>query len=134
MAVLYKVYITEHFGVRNHIRLFVEMNPAEGSGRIFHVVGTILQGMEYETRPTGRPNDSPTLIPDSATLIGTVDATLMDQFEAVCQEIPPPAAQVHLNGKPKDPSQPLRRCGDWVQEVKAKLLADGILQTNNAVA
>jgi hypothetical protein len=52
----------------------------------------------------------------------------MGQFEIVCRSIPVPGAQMTLGGKLKDPSKPLRRCGDWVNEAINKLIAEGLVK------
>lgn len=127
----YKVYTTESQGQRNHISIFVE-TETDGRGRTFHVIGTILNGMEYQTREDGDPIHSPDHVAGSKTLVGTIEKTDMSRFEAVCEAVEVPGSQVFLNGKRKDPSKPLRRCGDWVKDVKAKLVADGILATESA--
>lgn len=61
------------------------------------------------------------------TLIGMVEDGNMGAFEECCRSVPPPEPQVQLNGKPKDPSKPLRRCGDWEREAIDKTKGDGIL-------
>lgn len=38
--------------------------------------------------------------------------------------MPPPEAQLKLNGPPKDPSKPLRKCGEWVEEALARLVEE----------
>jgi hypothetical protein len=40
---------------------------------------------------------------------------------------------VALNGRRLDPSKPLRRCGEWVQEVVAKALAEGVVKKAEVV-
>ena len=35
---------------------------------------------------------------------------------------------VGLNGKPKDPAKPLRRCGEWVEEAIDALVEEGVLE------
>jgi hypothetical protein len=95
---------------------------------VFHVVGNILNGMTYERKPAKRPDDSATYVPGSKVLIGTIETTDLERFEMACKSVPVPGAQLKLNGRPKDASKPIRRCGDWVQDVKDKVIADGILR------
>lgn len=123
------VYTAEYYGVRNHITLFVRPSNADSTadGKCFHVTGTILNGMQFEMRTRESPLEAPDHVPNTMILIGTVDDGKMDAFEATCRSIPPPEPQVHLNGKLKDPSKPLRRCGEWIQEAVEKLKRDGIL-------
>ena len=48
-------------------------------------------------------------------LIGNIAETDVTLLERICESIPPPAAQVALNG-------------EWVQEVVAKALAEGVVK------
>lgn len=122
----YKVYTVEYLGSPNHIALFVETG-SKGDGTLFHVVGTILQGMRFETK-NNTPDQSATFVKGSKRYVGLVKKEDMAQFEAVCRSIAPPGAQMTLGGKKKDPSKPLRRCGEWVSEAKSKLVSDGIVK------
>ena len=126
----YKVYTAESLGVINHIAFFIE-TESDGTGRKAHVVGSVLNGMKYENKPSKAPehDDSVSFVPDSKILLGTMRAEDMARFEGTCEAVAPPGAQVKLNGKPKDPSKPIRRCGDWVKEVTDKVIAEGILKT-----
>ena len=110
----------------NHVGIFVE-TESDGSGRIYHVVGNILMGMNYEKKRAKQPDLSETFIVGSKKLIGQVGISKMDQFEAICQAIPPPGAQLKLNGEPIDPSIPIRRCAEWVEEVLEQLRKDNIM-------
>lgn len=76
---------------------------------------------------TQRPDQSGSFVPGTQTLIGSIKASDVPRFEAICQGVPPPGAQLKLNGARKDPSKPIRRCGEWVQEVKEAVLAEGII-------
>jgi hypothetical protein len=122
----FSVYTVEYLGKPNHIAIFVE-NGSNGSGTLYHVVGTILQGMTFEKK-NNTPDQSATYVKGSKTLIGHVKSDQMGQFEIVCRSIPVPGAQMTLGGKLKDPSKPLRRCGDWVNEVTNKLIAEGLVK------
>lgn len=123
----YSVYTAEYLGSPNHVGIFVE-TASDGSGLVFHVVGNILNGMTYEKKPGRRPDDSATFVPGSKVRIGSIEATDLDRFESACKAVPAPGAQLKLNGKPKDPSKPIRRCGEWVQDVKEKVIADKIVK------
>jgi len=122
----FSVYTVEYLGNPNHIAIFVE-NGSNGSGTLYHVVGTIPQGMTFEKK-NRTPDQSATYVKGSKRLIGHVKSDQMDQFEIVCRLIPVPGAQMTLGGKLKDPSKPLRRCGDWVNEAISKLIAEGLVK------
>lgn len=124
----YSVYTVELLGSgpKNHVRLFVETQENEG-GQIFHVVGTILQGMIFETRSDMKPESDVLFVPGSQKYIGQIAQSAMGQWGDLCRSIPPPAAQMNLNGTRKDPTKPLRRCGEWVEEVKEEALRRGLI-------
>lgn len=124
----YKVYTIEPlgFGPLNHVAIFVE-TETDGSGLIFHVTGNILSGMKYEKQASDRPDNSTSFIAGSQRLIGTLQKSKLCDFESACESVPVPGAQLKLNGTPKDPSKSTRRCGEWVEDAKAKVIADGIM-------
>lgn len=122
----YKVYTCEYLGAPvNHAFFFVQTED-EG-GMLYHVVGTILMGMKYESKKGKEPSQSGTHVEGTQTFIGHLRHSDVARFEAVSEAIPPPGKQVNLRGAPLDPSIPLRRCGEWVNEVKAKCLDEGII-------
>lgn len=123
----HNVYTIETHGSPNHEAIFIE-TAGDGSGTRYHVTGTILMGMEYEERRSPKPDDSPSFVPGSKILQGIVQGSAMGAFEAICKSVEVPGSQVRLNGKRKDPSKPIRRCGDWVRDALAKLHAEGVLQ------
>lgn len=84
--------------------------------------------MTYEKKTTENPELDPTFVPDSKVRIGSIEAADLPRFESVCEAVSPPGAQVYLNGKRKDPQKPLRRCGEWVGEVRERVVAEGILR------
>ena len=122
----YNVFSVEFIGSINHIFIFVE-TEANGCGRKFHVTGNILTGMIYENGFVTSPEQSELYVPDSKRLIGQIEDSSLPRLEAICNYITPPGAQVGLNGKRKDPSKPLRRCGDWVREVIEALITQNVL-------
>jgi hypothetical protein len=124
----YSIYTVELLGSgpRNHVRLFVETQE-DGGGQIFHVVGTILQGMTFETKPEMRPESVVLFVSGSKKYVGRIAQSAMGELEELCRSIPPPAAQVNLNGTRKDPMKPLRRCGEWVEEVIGEAQRRGLI-------
>jgi hypothetical protein len=77
---------------------------------------------------------SPEYVVGADRLIGHIAETDIPLLEEICESIAPPAAQVALNGRRLDPSKPLRRCGEWVQEVVAKALAERVVKKVEVVA
>ncbi|KAI2827563.1 hypothetical protein CBS147321_10765 [Aspergillus niger] len=129
----YDVYLTEQHGVRNHLAIFIETDPdAEpfcNSGRLYHVVGTILRGMDYGHRNTPDPELLPGYVMDSKRKIAVIAKDDVIRFERECaEEIPPPPAQLTLSGKPLNLAVPLYRCTDWVEDVVKLALELGIFK------
>ncbi|PIA94592.1 hypothetical protein CB0940_08167 [Cercospora beticola] len=124
----YKVYTIERLGMSslNHVALFVE-TETDGGGLVFHVTGNILSGMKYEKEVSDRPDNSASFIAGTQRLIETLQKSKLSDFESACESVPIPGAQLKLNGTPKHPWKPIRRCGEWVEDAKAKVIADGIL-------
>ena len=136
-----KVFTVEFLGQpnkANHVAIYVETKPKsdirEGSGIKYHVVGTILLGMKYTCETSGDYMLSPEYVEGADRLIGRISESDIPLLEEICESIAPPAAQVALNGRRLDPSKPLRRCGEWVQEVVAKALAERVVKKVEVVA
>lgn len=136
----YNVFTVEFLGQPNkpsHVAIYVETKPKsadhESAGIKYHVVGTILLGMNYERQISENYTLSPEYVDGADVLIGRIHETDIPLLERICESIPPPAAQVALNGRCLDPSKPLRRCGEWVQEVVAKALAEGVVEKAGVV-
>jgi hypothetical protein len=124
----YNVYTAEYIGSPNHVRLYVETDSSKKMGLVFHVIGNILMGMTYEKKIDERPDTSVTYVDNSMVRIGSVEATDLARFELACEAVPVPGKQLTLIGTRLDPSKPVRRCGEWVQDAKEKLLAEGIVR------
>ncbi|KAI6865386.1 hypothetical protein KC343_g8763 [Hortaea werneckii] len=123
----FKVYKAESPGMpRDHHAIFVETNIGT-SGRIFHVTGTIAQGMLYEEKEITFPDVS--YSQEDMTLLGAVDKADLDQFRQVCQSIPPPKKQFE-GPKRLYPKEPLRRCQEWTVEAIDALKIHGVLKTS----
>lgn len=123
----YAVYTAEYHGSPNHIFIFVA-TISRKDGIKFHVTGNILQGMTYEKKVSENPENSFEFVPGSMVRIGSIEAADLDRFESACEAIEVPGAQLKLNGERRDLTKPVRRCGEWVQDAKAKVIADGVLQ------
>lgn len=124
----YRVYRAEYLGIQNHIALFVETHQSGlGSGALYHVVGSIIQGMKYETKAALAPEQSGSYA-GRKDYLGVVSVDDYDRFNTICQGIVPPGAQVRLNGKKIDPSKPLYRCGEWNKDATDALRRHGVLK------
>lgn len=109
----FNVYLVVSAGApRDHHAIFVETKP-DSSGQIFQVTGNIQNGMTYEIKPAGRPEDSLTY--QGKTLLGTVTAADYPQIDSVCRILPALPKQFE-GAKRLDPQQPLRRCQEWMAD------------------
>lgn len=68
--------------------MFVETS-SNGDGIIFHIKGTTLQGMTFETKDS-RPDLFVSFVKGHKKYIGEVEAADMARFRAVCESITPP--------------------------------------------
>ncbi|KAL1870344.1 hypothetical protein Plec18167_007478 [Paecilomyces lecythidis] len=122
-----KVYTVTTLGApRNHIGVFVETSPTNGSGQFFNVEGNVLTGMEYISRPHPKPEDMPEFV--EKKLIGEVDENEVGRLEDVCRKVEVPGVQLRLNGSQIDETKPLRRCTEWTKEVVDLLLEEGVVK------
>lgn len=124
----YRVYRASEMGIPfNHQTIFVETHEnGPKSGHIYHVKGSIQEGMIFEHRPEDEPEKSPMF--DSKSLVGTV--ALEDypgRFLEVCESVPPPKKQFDGN-KRLFPNESLRRCGQWADEALEVLGRVGVLK------
>ncbi|KAI7086111.1 hypothetical protein KC356_g5279 [Hortaea werneckii] len=121
----FKVYKAECPGMpRDHHAIFVETN-IDTSGRIFHVTGTIAQGMVYEEKEIKFPDVS--YSQEDMTPLGVVEKADLDRFRQICQSIPPPKKQFE-GPKRLDPKEPLRHCQQWTAEAIDALKGQGVLK------
>lgn len=131
----YKVYTVQSLGngERNHIAIYIETEPSAPQdavkGHLYHVTGTILNGMNYDPRGTVDPELLPEHIAGSKKQIATIAREDLSRFEAeCCLAVPPPKAQVTLGGKRLYPGEPLYRCGEWLLDVERLSVEKGIFK------
>ncbi|GLA48275.1 hypothetical protein AnigIFM63604_003420 [Aspergillus niger] len=129
----YEVFTAEYLGQPNHVAIYIETEPnadeKKRAGKLFHVVGSILMGMNFEKRSSKDPQLSTTYVPHTKKKIGTIAKGDLEKFETeCCNAVAPPGSQVTLRGKPKDPSKPLYRCNHWLDDVTKLALQKGILK------
>ena len=121
----YSVYMVSYLGAGgNHQAIFVE-TASDESGQLFHVIGNIQRGMDYETKIAKKPETSVTFV--EKELLGTTIIANYSRFDAICQKIPP-AAKQYNGAKRINPQVPLRRCTEWAWEAVQALKDEGILQ------
>ena len=124
----YRVYRASETGIPfNHQTIFVETHEnGPKCGHIYHVTGTIQNGMAFEHRPADELEKSPMF--GSKTLVGTISREdFPGRFLEVCESVPPPKKQFEGN-KRLFPSEPLRRCGQWADETVVILGEAGVLR------
>ncbi|KKZ64411.1 hypothetical protein EMCG_09599 [[Emmonsia] crescens] len=121
----YNVYLIISTGMpRDHHALFVESNPATGSGHIYQVTGNVQNGMVFEDKPSEPPDQQPTF--HSKTLLGTVRGDYEKAFKDVCLGTEPPKKQ--FDGPRRlYPTDPIRRCQEWAAEAIRALSSAGVL-------
>jgi len=129
----YEVYTAEYIGQPNHVAIYIETQPSTNeqtrNGLMYHVVGNILQGMNYQKRDSKDPLLSATYVAHTKKKIGTIAIGNLARFEPeCCNAIAPPGPQVTLNGKRKDPSKPLYRCNHWLDDVISLAFQKGIFK------
>lgn len=105
----------------------METIPNE-EGIIFHVIGgNARSSMKYEKKRGKHPTASVSFIPESLVRFGTLKETDLASFESACEAVAVPGVQPKDDKTSKGSSKPIRRCGDWVQDVKEKVIAEKIV-------
>ncbi len=131
----YRVYLGRYLGngKLDHHAIYVETDQAGQEGMLYDVTGTVLRGMEYRSRRGVDPRLSATGL--SRQHVGWITKENYLRMESVFQNIPPPTAQLALNGSRLDRSKPLRHCQHWATEaidaLKAEELLDPLGPTDN---
>lgn len=122
----YLTYRVAEFGLpRNHELLFVETHEAgPRSGHKYHVIGSIQEGMTFNHREAGPPEDEPSF--SHKQLLGRVAVADYPRLLAVCEGIPVPKKQFQ-GAKRLYPLEPVRRCGEWADEATKALLEEGVI-------
>lgn len=121
----FKVYFVSYLGIpKDHHAIFVETN-ADKSGNLFHVIGSIREGMRFEQKRSRNPLDS--LLCNNKEHLGTVSETNYDDIENVVSAVEPPKKQ-YAGAEHINPHQPLRTCQEWTAEVIQALKETGILR------
>jgi hypothetical protein len=124
----YRVYHALDIGVqRSHQSIFIETHElGKSTGHLYHVVGSILEGMKYEDKETKDPRHSASF--EKMSFIGVILSSDIPRFEAVCRSVEVPGRQLDLCSRRLDPSKPLRRCGEWTADAISALHQQGIVK------
>ncbi|KAF7596795.1 hypothetical protein BBP40_012394 [Aspergillus hancockii] len=121
----HEVYHMSFPGINSdHVGIFV-LTEIDGSGTLFHVVGSMQQGMTFSPRPEDKPENSVTC--KDYKLIGKVAVDKYDKFREVCRSIPPPKKQLEFNYR-LYPDEPLRTSKEWVDEAIQALWEKNVLE------
>ena len=113
-------------GQRDHQGIFVETHETiPMSGHIFHVIGNVQQGMEFEHKTAHRPEDSAAF--SNKVFLGNVKIEDYPQVLEICEAVEPPKKQFE-KAKRIYPGVPLRKCQEWTKDAVAALLAARIIQ------
>jgi hypothetical protein len=123
----YRVYHVLSLGEPSHESIFIETHElGQSSGHLYHVIGSILNGMTYEDKATENPKDSVSF--EKMSFIGVTLSSDIPRFESVCQSVEVPGRQLDLRSRRLDPSKPLRRCGEWTADAISALHQQGIVR------
>lgn len=124
---LYEVYQTRYVAVRekNHHSIYIETDKSNMEGILYHVVGNLRTGMKIQIMPSKNPERFPSV--ESQLVIGCVGSKNILRFEELADSIPAPKPQLYLGGQRIYPSEPLRTCQEWVDEVLQASKLAGII-------
>ncbi|KAK5652948.1 hypothetical protein OQA88_9427 [Cercophora sp. LCS_1] len=113
-----------------HHAIFIAVSGDGKRGTLFHVIGSLQQGMKYEAR-RDCPDPAVSVEIREVHHIGWVRRGTVDEVDRVCQTVAPPEKQFSL-ARRLNPDRPIRHCQHWVAEVIAALRTEGILEEGEA--
>ena len=113
----YNVYRAVWWAAPGHQAIFVE-TESDGSGELYHVVGSMNDGFKYEMKKTGRLETSRTF--SHKDLLGKLESNNKPRFATTCQSVPAPGKTVGNTLQDKD-------CKSWVRDVIAALKRAAVL-------
>ncbi|KAI0965280.1 hypothetical protein F4678DRAFT_467733 [Xylaria arbuscula] len=117
------VFLVAYRGnLRDHHALFISTNGEDG--QLFHVIGSISKGMQYETKRSYDPETSKSFI--GSRQIGWVSSSALKKVDEICRSNPPPEKQL-IGNTPINQNKPLRRCQEWTNETIQMLEVQGVL-------
>jgi hypothetical protein len=134
----YKVYLVAYEGLQefDHHAIYVDSEPnlqlgptGKSSGHVFHVQGSILEGMDFEVKKVVRHDLLFLTLGKSMLPVGWVlHENFVERIEKVCQNIPPPHSQLTLRSRPIYPNIPIRHCQHWAADAMHALCVAEVLE------
>lgn len=119
------LFLVAYIGVKDdHRALYIPHQGEEGPGRLFHVVGSLINGMVFQTKDTRDPRLS--LMFRSMSRLGWVIGG-DEKVQQICERIPPPPKQYDL-GQRLVPLSEIRHCQHWAREACEELQLQGVLE------
>lgn len=118
----YSVYYVDSLSMskgQNHRAIYVETNPENEEGKVYHVVGAKIS-MKYESE-SRKPKDEVTFL--KMEKVGEMESSMLEKLEDVCSSISPPRSPIKL---PKGVQRPA--CNDWVSNACFRLNQAGVVQ------
>jgi hypothetical protein len=124
---VYTIYTTTS-GPHHSQSLFLETNThGPLSGIIYHVIGSLNKGMQFETHVDLDPTQSPDF--ESRVFLGSIAMGEQGRFEAVVRGVEVPGRQVRRGGKvvERERGKGLKGGREWVAEVVERLYREGVV-------
>ena len=122
----YNAYLVMDHGMpRDHHAIFIETEPDTASGYVYQVSGNIQEGMFFNHKAAGKPEDSGSFM--SKELLGTISHADYARAESVCNSVEAPKKQFDVRTR-LYPQEPLRRCQEWTVDAIAALKTAGVLK------
>ncbi|KAE8152500.1 hypothetical protein BDV25DRAFT_137818 [Aspergillus avenaceus] len=123
----YTAYIISESGLpRDHHYLFIETHEAgPQTGHVYHVKGNIQQGMTFEHRTFGVPEEQFGFC--GREKLGLVQAAAYERVLGLCERVEVPKKQFD-GPKRLYPGEKLRRCQEWAGDAVALLREEGVLE------
>jgi len=122
----YRAFLILYLGYRDdHHGIFVQTGGTEKDprGLLFHVIGNIQSGMDFEMA-TKTPVGSPMFLSMKQT--GWVPRDKLEEVEAVARTISPPGKQYDVS-RCLVPKDQIRHCQHWAAEATDALREKGVL-------
>lgn len=111
-------------GPIDHVAIFIETSPTTGEGQVYHVIGSIQQGMQYETKPSPKPEDSLTFL--NKQHIGYIKSDKLDRVHVILSSLAAPPKQFE-GPKCLVDRHEIRRCTEWTEDAIQLLQSEKIL-------
>ena len=93
--------------------IFVETNPADQSGEIYHVTGNLQLAFTFEAKAGQKPEES--FLFNEKNPLGTVTVENFPRIWGICSNIPPPIRQ-YQGSQRLYRDEPIRGSDEWAAE------------------